>query len=287
MSESLELNVLVVDDERYARKRLVELLDGRDAVDILHTADSGQAAIEALRESRYDLVFLDVQMPEHTGIEVVDAIGPAEMPPTVFVTAYDEYALEAFDRAALDYLLKPFDNDRFEQAFERAVEMVKLRKTDALTDRLRHLLDASGDEAAADRAHPQPNTGAEASNGQAANAPEAASYLERITVDLPGKVRVIPVEEIRYITAEDAYVKIHTADDTYLIRERMHVMEERLDPADFVRIHRSTIVRIDLIETVLQRSGGRYAVLLSDRTKLKVSRSRHEDLLRRLERGTV
>lgn len=111
------------------------------------------------------------------------------------------------------------------------------------------------------------------------------SYLERITIDLPGKVRVIPLEEIHYITAEDAYVKIHTADDNYLIRERMHVLEDRLDPADFVRIHRSTIVRIDLIETVLQRSGGNYAVLLKNRRKLKVRRSRHEDLLRRLEVG--
>jgi two-component system LytT family response regulator len=277
MAESLSLDVLVVDDERYARQRLMELMEQREAVDALDCADSGTAAIEALEEGDYDLVFLDVQMPERTGVEVVDAIGPSAMPPTIFVTAYDQYALDAFDRAALDYLLKPFDNDRFEQAFQRALDRIQLRKTDELTGRLRRLLDASDDASGSDATTSR--------DDQSANSTESP-YLERITVDLPGKVRVIPVEEIHHITAEDAYVKIHTADDSFLIRERMHVLEDRLDPADFVRIHRSTIVRIDLIETVLQRSGGNYAVLLRDRTKLKVSRSRHDDLLDRLEMGT-
>lgn len=277
MSGSMSLKVLVVDDERYARQRLIELLDGRDVVEALNCADSGQAAIDALRDAPYDLVFLDVQMPERTGIEVVDAIGPSDMPTTIFVTAYDQYALEAFDRAALDYLLKPFDNDRFEQSFQRALEMVHLREANAVTDRLRRLLDTP--------AHRRED-GADTTNGAVKSKPEAnPSYLERLTVDLPGKVRVIPVDEIRYITAEDAYVKIHLEDDTYLVRERMHVLEDRLDPSDFVRIHRSTIVQIDLIETVLQRSGGDYAVRLTDRTKLKVSRSRHDDLLHRLETG--
>lgn len=266
MSESVSLNILVVDDERYARKRLVELLEGRAEVGSLRTADSGQAAIDALRANDFDLVFLDVQMPERTGIEVIDAIGPAHMPTTIFVTAYDEYTLEAFDRAALDYLLKPFDNDRFEQAFQRALEIVRLQEADALTNRLRQVLAAS--------------------DGKVPQTSESPTYLERITVDLPGKVRVIPVDAIHYITAEDAYAKIHTDEETYLIRERMHVLEDRLDPSDFVRIHRSTMVRIDLIETVLQRSGGKYAVLLSDRTKLAVSRGRHKDVLRRLKVGT-
>jgi len=287
MSGTLSLNVLVVDDERYARKRLVELLEERGVVEAITCADSGDAAIDALQDAAYDLVFLDVQMPEHTGIEVVDAIGPANMPTTIFVTAYDEYALEAFDRAALDYLLKPFDDDRFEQSFQRALKMIQLRKTDAITSRLRRLLDASDGDAATFDAPTVQATGNMGANGQVESPSKTgASYLERLTIDLPGKVRVVPVEEIRYITAEDAYVKIHTEDDTYLVRERMHVMEDRLDPADFVRIHRSTIVRIDLIETVLQRSGGDYAVRLTDRTQLKVSRSRHDELLRRLEVGS-
>ena len=235
MPDLAPLHVLVVDDERYARERLHDLLEDRDEVDAVDDADSGAAAVTALRDTAYDLVFLDVQMPERTGLEVVEAIGPAHMPPTIFVTAYDEYALEAFDLAALDYLLKPFDNDRFEQAFERALEMTKLRAAEAVTDRFRRLLDAS--------------------DGAAPGAPDDpgdAAPIKRLTIDLPGKVRVVPVEDIRFITAEDAYVKIHTADEAYLLRERMHVLEDRLNPAEFVRIHRSTIVRLDLVETVIE-----------------------------------
>jgi len=273
MPDLAPLHVLVVDDERYARERLHDLLEDRDEVDAVDDADSGAAAVTALRDTAYDLVFLDVQMPERTGLEVVEAIGPAHMPPTIFVTAYDEYALEAFDLAALDYLLKPFDNDRFEQAFERALEMTKLRAAEAVTDRFRRLLDAS-DGAAPGPAAPE--------RGDASSTP-----VKRLTIDLPGKVRVVPVEEIRVITAEDAYVKVHTDEDAYLLRERMHVLEERLPASAFVRIHRSTIVRVELIESVLHRSGGDYAVRLRDGTRLDVSRGRHEDLLAHLEDGAA
>jgi two-component system LytT family response regulator len=272
-AESLSLRVLIVDDERYARERLRELLDGREAVHAVATADSGEAAIRALREDAYDLVFLDVQMPERTGLDVVDTIGPAAMPTTIFVTAYDQYAIKAFELSALDYLLKPFDDDRFEQAFGRAVQMHRLQEADDVTQRFQRLLNAA-----------EGNT-SDAEDGEEAEA--EPSYIERLTIDLPGQVRVVPVDAIRYITAEDAYVKIHTADDTYLLRERMHVLEDRLDPERFVRIHRSTIVQLDLVETVLHRSGGDYAVRLTDRTTLKVSRSRRDDLLERLETGAA
>jgi len=114
MSDAPTLSVLVVDDERYARERLVELLEPREEVDSIDRANSGDDAVEALRMTAYDLVFLDVQMPERTGLEVIETLGPSNMPPTIFVTAYDQYALQAFEYAALDYLLKPFDDDRFE-----------------------------------------------------------------------------------------------------------------------------------------------------------------------------
>jgi two-component system LytT family response regulator len=271
MTKPLSLRVLIVDDERYARERLRELLDGREAVDAVETAGSGEAAIRALREDAYDLVFLDVQMPERTGLDVVDTIGPAAMPTTIFVTAYDQYAIKAFELSALDYLLKPFDDERFEQAFERAVRMHRLQEADDVTQRFQRLFDAA-----------EGNT-SDAEDGEEAE----PSYIERLTIDLPGQVRVVPVDEIRYITAEDAYVKIHTGEDTYLLRERMHVLEDRLDPARFARIHRSTIVQLDRVETVLHRSGGDYAVRLTDRTTLKVSRSRRDDLLERLETGAA
>jgi len=276
MTEPLSLRVLIVDDERYARERLRELLDGREAVAAVAQADSGEAAIRALREDAYDLVFLDVQMPERTGLDVVDTLGPAAMPTTIFVTAYDQYAIKAFELSALDYLLKPFDDDRFEQAFERALQMHRLQEADDVTKRFQRLLDAAEEN--------EPDTPDAASDDDAETEP---SYIERLTIDLPGQVRVVPVDEIRYITAEDAYVKIHTGDDTYLLRERMHVLEDRLDPAHFARIHRSTIVQLDMVETVLHRSGGDYAVRLTDHTELKVSRSRRDDLLEQLETGAA
>lgn len=275
------LSILVVDDERYARERIIDLLQARAEVVEIDTADSGKTAVEALRTDRYDLVFLDVQMPERTGVEVIEKIGPANMPPTIFVTAYDQYALKAFQYAALDYLLKPFDDDRFEQAFERGLEMRSLHEAEVVADRFRRLLDASNEPESV--VSPSPTEQSTAAQKQ--ESPGESSDLERLTIDLPGKVRVVPVTEIQYITAEDAYVKIHTADEAYLLRERMHVLEDRLSSSDFARIHRSTIVRLDLIETVLHRSGGDYTVRLETGKTLDVSRSRHKELLDQLETG--
>lgn len=277
MSSLPPLDVLVVDDERYARERLRALLDERDEVATIDEADSGTAAVEALRDTAFDLVYLDVQMPERTGIEVVREIGPAHMPTTIFVTAYDEYAIEAFELSALDYLLKPFENERFDDAFERALEMIRLRAAEAVTDQFRRLLDASEDVSPSS-AH---------SSAAAPTKSSSSDSLKRLTIDLPGKVRVIPVEEIRYISAEGTYVKVHTDEDAYLLRERMHVLEDRLPSPLFVRIHRSTIVQLDLVESVLHRSGGDYAVRLRDGTRLKVSRSQRDNLLERLEEGAA
>jgi two-component system LytT family response regulator len=276
MSDAPSLSILVVDDERYARERLVELLKPREAVETIDRADSGDDAVEALRTNTYDLVFLDVQMPERTGLEVIETVGPSNMPPTIFVTAYDQYALKAFEYAALDYLLKPFDDDRFEEAYHRGIKMCSLQEAEAVADRFQRLLDASEEEvesaAPGEETHEQNGTSGD-------------NYLQRVTIDLPGKVQVVPVEEIRFITAEDAYVKIHTDEEAYLLRERMHVLEDRLDPTEFARIHRSTIVRVDLIETVLHSSGGDYAVRLKTGEKLDVSRSRREELLDQLKTG--
>lgn len=277
MSSLPPLDVLVVDDERYARERLRTLLDERDEVATIDEADSGTAAVEALRDTAFDLVYLDVQMPERTGIEVVREIGPAHMPTTIFVTAYDEYAIEAFELSALDYLLKPFENERFDDAFERALEMIRLRAAEAVTDQFRRLLDASEDV----------SPSSTHSSAAAPTKSSSSDSLKRLTIDLPGKVRVIPVEEIRYISAEGTYVKVHTDEDAYLLRERMHVLEDRLPSPFFVRIHRSTIVQLDLVESVLHRSGGDYAVRLRDGTRLKVSRSQRDNLLERLEEGAA
>ncbi len=180
------------------------------------------AAIKAIHSLKPDLVFLDVQMPHGTGLEVVRAIGPDHMPPTIFVTAYDRYALDAFDVAAVDYLVKPFDDERFEQAFQRARKMIGLTELGKLSERLRTVLNSSA---------PPPGAGPAAPAALSDSA--ATGYLERIAVEMRGQVRVVPVAIIEYISASGPYAEIHVGDRTYIIRERMQTLEERLDPTDF------------------------------------------------------
>jgi two-component system LytT family response regulator len=257
------LRVLIVDDEALGRQRVEDLLRHEDGVEIAGFADNGDSAIEAIRTLKPDLVFLDVQMPRRTGLEVVADIGPESMPPTIFVTAYDRYAIDAFDVAAVDYLVKPFDDERFEQAFRRARKMIGLTELGKLSDQLRTVLNASATPAAA----PVALTNS-----------VATGYLERIAVEMRGQVRVVPVVTIEYIAASGPYAEIHVGDRTYIIRERMQTLEERLDPAHFFRIHRSVIVRLDQIETLLREAGGDYAVQLRCGARLSVSRNRVEPL---------
>lgn len=256
MAAQETLHVLIVDDEPLARRRIETLLARHDDIEVAGQAENGDEAVEGIRRLRPDLVFLDVQMPKCSGLEVVRDVGPENMPAVIFVTAYDEYALEAFEVAALDYLVKPFDNERFEQALRRARKTIVLRHVDRLRGRLVELL-----------AEPPP-----------AEKPPLSDHLERIAVDLRGQMRVIPVEEIDFITAEGSYAELHVGEDTYLIRERMQKLEDRLDPRRFVRIHRSHIVQIDRIEALLRSKGGNYAVRLKDGRRLKVSRSRRQAL---------
>ncbi len=263
MPTNSPIRVLVVDDEPLARERIAELLAHEQGVELVGTADNGAAAIEAIRAQRPDLVFLDVQMPGKTGLDVVREIGAESMPATIFVTAFDQYALRAFELAALDYLVKPFDDERFEQSFRRARQMIELREMGKLREQLLAVLQQ-------DRSNPQTTTSSQ------------QPYLERIAVEMRGKVRVVPVEQIDYITASGPYAELHTGDRTHIIRETMNTLEERLDPKQFIRIHRSAIVRLPLVETMLKGAGGDYEVVLKGGLRLPVSRSRREELERRL-----
>jgi two-component system LytT family response regulator len=260
------LRALIVDDEPLARERLRELLDDRPGVSLVEEADDGQEAVEALRSREVDLVFLDVQMPGLSGIDVVEEIGPEAMPVTVFVTAYDQYAIKAFDLAAVDYLLKPFDDERFEQALERAREQVTSQDPNALSRRLLRMLKENDPSLLEDEQE------------RAADEP----YLERIAVQGRGKARIVAVDAITHITADGSYAELHTDDDTHVIRERMKTLAARLDPDEFVRVHRSAIVRLDEVELILRSGGGDYAVRLQDGTTLSVSRGRIEELQNRL-----
>jgi len=265
------LRVLIVDDEALGRQRLEDLLRHEAGVEIVGFADNGDSAIEAIRTLKPDLVFLDVQMPRRTGLEVVRDVGPENMPPTIFVTAYDRYALDAFDVAAVDYLVKPFDDERFEQAFRRARKMIGLTELGKLSEQLRTVLNSSA-------AGPGAPPGAPAAVPASLSDSVATGYLERIAVEMRGQVRVVPVATIEYIAASGPYAEIHVGDRTYIIRERMQTLEERLDPAHFFRIHRSVIVKLDQIETLLREAGGDYAVQLRCGARLSVSRNRVEPL---------
>lgn len=274
------LRVLVVDDELLGRQRIEDLLAHEQNVEIVGTAETGDAAIAAINALHPDVVFLDVQMPGRTGLDVVRTIGASEMPVTVFVTAYDQHALAAFELAAIDYLVKPFDDERFEQAFQRARRQVELREVERVSGQLFSLLQSTRDgadprSATNDSAHSAASGGTGAAS---APAEEKSPYIERIAVDMRGQVRVVPVKQIEYITASGPYAELHVGDKRYVLRERMQTLEERLDPAKFFRIHRSAIVRLDLIESLLRNPGGDYGVQLKSGVRLKVSRSRFEEL---------
>jgi two-component system, LytTR family, response regulator len=262
------IRVLVVDDEAPARMRLEDLLRHEAGAEVVGTADNGIAAVDAIRRLSPDLVFLDVQMPGRTGIEVMREIGAAQMPATIFVTAFDQYALQAFDVAAVDYLLKPFDDERFEEAFRRARRRLALEGVDRLRTELLAVLERVPDGGSSARP---------ASAGVPAPAPP---YMERIAVEVKGKVRPVPVSQIDYITADGPYAELHVAGRRYVIREAMQTLEERLDPQRFMRVHRSVIVRLDLVEMLHRGAGGDYELELKGGGRLRVSRSRREALER-------
>lgn len=278
MADFHPVRVLIVDDEPLARRRVAELLRDESNVAVIGQASSGAEAVAAIRADAPDVVFLDVQMSDGTGLDVVREIGAEAMPVTVFVTAYDEYALRAFDAAAIDYLVKPFDDERFEQAFRRARRAVELGAVSRLSGKLIAALQvvqagAGGGSAAA----------ADVGDRVAAPAtPTNTPYLERFAVETRGQVRVVPVSKVLYITASGPYAEIHTAERTHLIREQMQVLEERLDPDKFFRVHRSAIVRFELIEGLTRNASGDYTVQLKGGLTLKVSRSRSDELEQRM-----
>lgn len=262
MNRAEGLTVLVVDDELLARQRLEDLAGTLPRVARVLTATSGQEAVRAIRDSRPELVFLDMQMPGMSGLDVVRAVGPGAMPITIFVTAHDQYAVQAFEVAALDYLLKPFDDERFQNAFDRAVRHLELEEVGQAAERMSQFLD--------DR----PGIGRAAA---ISDAPPG-----RIAVDSGGTVHVVALSNISHITAAGPYAELHTPDRTYLIRETMNSLEDRLARDGFARVHRSSIVRLDQVNALNRGSGGDYSLTLSDGTGLSVSRARINDLERRL-----
>lgn len=249
------IRVLIVDDEPLARRGIrARLAPARD-VEVVGECAGGREAVRAIRELAPDLVFLDVQMPGVDGFGVIGAVGTAEMPVVVFVTAYDQHAIRAFEAQALDYLLKPIDDERFERALERARRRIGERREGALGRRLAAVLAEAG-----------------AAEPAAVTSERAAPPVDRFLVKKGGRVILVPAEEVDWIEAASDYVRLHVGHESHLLRETMSRMEEQLDPRRFVRIHRSTIVNVERIRELHPHFNREYVVVLRDGTELKLSR---------------
>jgi two-component system LytT family response regulator len=245
------IRTLIVDDMPPARGRIRRQLAQADDFEIIGECGDGASAIASIRELRPDLVFLDVQMPEVDGFGVVAALEATERPAILFVTAHDEYALRAFEVHALDYLLKPFDTERFERALDRVREQIRLRRERTFDPRIEALL-----------AQLRPDT----------------RYLKRIAVKTRGRTRVVSIADIDWISAEGNYLSLHAGSEAHLIRETLGALEQQLDPERFARIHRSTIVNLDRVREISPLFNGDQSVRLADGTELTASRSYYDSL---------
>jgi two-component system LytT family response regulator len=248
-----KVRTLIVDDEPLARERIRQLLTEEEDVEVVGECEDGVAALEAIREQDPDLVFLDVQMPELGGFELLSRLDPARVPAIIFVTAHDQFALKAFEVHALDYLLKPFDQERFQAALSRAREWLARRGKDDLDTRLTSLLSDLRERA-------------------------PAKYQERIAVKAGGRVILLKAEEIDWVEAADNYVNLHVGSASHLLRETMNSFEQRLPPDRFLRISRSTIVNLDRVKELQPLFHGEYAVILTDGTRVSLSRNYRERL---------
>ena len=253
------IRALIVDDEPAARDAIRSLLAGDTDIHIVGECADGRTALRAIASTSPDLLFLDVQMPEMDGFTMLRQVEPERLPVVVFVTAFDQYALRAFDVHATDYLLKPFDDERFREAVARAKQSVRAGQLGRLSEELRALLDG---------------VAAPASRPAAPGGP----YLKRLVIKSGGRVTLLNVRDIDWIEAEGDYVKIHVGKAWHLLRETMKRLEAQFDPARFVRIHRSTIVNVERIKELQPYFRGEYVVILQDGKSLKLSRGYKEHL---------
>lgn len=260
---SRPLKVLVVDDEPLARSGIADLVARDPELEVVGQCGDGRSAVEKIRALAPDLVLLDIQMPEMDGFEVIQEVGPDRMPAVIFITAYDQFAVRAFEVHALDYLLKPFDDERFAAALARTKRALRDNEVGQLSQRLLGLLETAGHDKA-------PATGISPAPGQ--------PYLSRLVVKNAGKVSFVRVDEIDWIEAADYYVRLHVARKSHLLRETMSALEEQLDPARFFRVHRSAIVNLDRLVEIQPYFHGEHVLVLQDGSKLKLSRSRKEKL---------
>jgi len=255
---------VIVDDEEPARRRIRELLEKEPGIQILEICRNGEEAIHAIRNHQPEILFLDIQMPEIGGFDVLSKLQGEDIPITVFVTAYDQYAIRAFEVHAVDYLLKPFSDERFSEALERAKKRAEMEDRELFHHRLESLLNTQAGE----QTHPSSD-----------NKPQ---YIDRVVLEKKGEKFFLDVQEISWVQAGGAYVYIHTGKKKYLKRILLGELEKQLDPRFFTRIHRSAIVHIDAINSLHHHSHGDYNIILMDGTELKLSRNYRKNLQNRL-----
>ncbi len=252
-THSRKIKAIIVDDEPPARRNLRALLKAVPDIELVKECGNGRDAVEYIRALEPDLVFLDVQMPEMNGFEVLEQLTNQPLPVIIFVTAYDHYALKAFEVSALDYLLKPFDDARFHKALSQARRQIEQQDASELGRKLLTLL------------------------GTREVKPDAPPrYLTRLMVKRAGRVIFIRTEEIDWVEAYDNYVRLHIGSKAHLLRQTMNELEAALNPEQFARIHRSTIVNLDRVKELHTHFNGEHLVILYDGTELKLSRTRRE-----------
>lgn len=257
----MPIRTIIVDDEPLARDKLRGFLEREGDVEILAECRDGREAVEAIDEQHPDLVFLDVQMPEMDGFEVLENIDTESLPTVIFTTAYDQYAIKAFDVHAVDYLLKPYDRERFQQALARARSEQERRRVGEVEQRLMALI---GD----------------------LEKRRSSTFPDRLVVKTSGRVVFIKVADIDWVDAAGNYVRLHIGGDSHLMRETMGRIETRLDPEQFLRIHRSTIVNIERIRELQQQFHGDYLVVLKNGQRLTLSRSYRDKIQDLLDSAT-
>jgi two-component system, LytTR family, response regulator len=255
----MKIKTVIIDDEPIARDRVRRMLREENDIEVVGECGNGKEAVAFINENKPDLVFLDIQMPEMSGFEALQEINPSKTPAIIFVTAYDQYAIQAFDVHALDYLLKPFNRERFKRAIERAREQIEKTGGGKIDERLVSLL---------------------------ADLTNSKKYLERLVVKSVGRVFFLRTEEVDWIEAAGNYAKLHVGREGHLIRETMNGLEAKLNPDKFLRIHRSTLVNIDRIKELNPLFSGDYTVLLKNGTELTLSRNYRDRLLELFEKSS-
>lgn len=246
----MTIRTVIVDDEPLAREKIRGFLEQDSDFEIVGECADGAEAIEVFKEKKPDLAFLDIQMPEMDGFELLDQFERDELPCVVFVTAFDEYAVKAFDVHAIDYLLKPYDQERFQEAVTRVKERLGGGTSD-IQSRLTELLE---------------------------QLPQNKKFRDRLVVKSEGRVVFVQSEDIDWIEAAGNYARLHVNDDAHLIRETMIGLERKLDPERFVRIHRSAIVNVGRIKEMQPLFHGEYLVVLNSGTQLTLSRGYRDNL---------